>query len=289
VVDIVGLSWTSSTDHSKLFDKIILKLIGVILFMEIGQKINRLTLIGSTGTQDKRKAKLYWFECDCINKTIITSVMCAIESGSTKSCGCLQKEKAAATFKKYNETNNPLKVGEIHDRLTLLEIYATTVLVQCSCKDKTIKEVSRDGFRRTGSCGCLVREHAASIAVAANKVSAQKNKGRSQPKTRGENHYNWKGGVSLNHTIRNTTKYREWRMVVFIRDSFRCVKCNHGGNVHAHHIIEVSDLLKQNNIKTVEEAEACEAFWDTSNGITVCTPCHSKIHGRPVGTKINGG
>ncbi len=95
-----------------------------------------------------------------------------------------------------------------------------------------------------------------------------------------ENHWNWKGGVTkLKEKIRKSPRYNAWRITVFKRDNYICVLCglhNHN-NVNVDHFpISFAQLLKQNNIKTFEQALTCEELWNINNGRTLCVPCHEK-------------
>jgi hypothetical protein len=79
----------------------------------------------------------------------------------------------------------------------------------------------------------------------------------------------WKGGITpLNIKIRNSLEMREWRKKVFQRDGYICVDCGvkgNGNNLNAHHIKSFSSYPKLR--------------FDINNGITLCIPCHKKIHG----------
>ena len=97
----------------------------------------------------------------------------------------------------------------------------------------------------------------------------------------GENATNWRGGVtSLKHAIRSRKEYAAWREAVYARDKYACRCCSDdkGGNLHAHHIKFFSDILSYHAISSVDEALACHELWDVSNGITLCTDCHTAIH-----------
>jgi len=86
----------------------------------------------------------------------------------------------------------------------------------------------------------------------------------------GKNNPNWKGGISPTiHIARTVSVYREWRMVVFARDHYTCVRCKdkRGGNLHAHHIKKFSDFP--------------ELRYEVSNGETLCFDCHAKEHDVP--------
>jgi hypothetical protein len=108
-----------------------------------------------------------------------------------------------------------------------------------------------------------------------------KNKYHSQ-RMIGKNNPAWKNGdiVKINFQIRKSFKYRQWRSDIFFRDDFICQVCNKRGNwLEAHHCIkEFAIIIKENNIKTLEEALNCEELWNLNNGKTLCKKCHIKIH-----------
>ncbi len=77
--------------------------------------------------------------------------------------------------------------------------------------------------------------------------------------------------------IRTCFKYRQWRSDVFTRDNFTCKKCNkRGGDIEAHHVKPVCFIIKENNLKSLEDAESCEELWNINNGQTLCVECHRK-------------
>ena len=87
---------------------------------------------------------------------------------------------------------------------------------------------------------------------------------------RGEAHWNWKGGISsFNRLLRESSKYKIWRELVFLRDNFTCQKtncefCNNKIRVilHSHHIKPL--------------ALYPELAYDVNNGITYCAEYHIK-------------
>ena len=83
-------------------------------------------------------------------------------------------------------------------------------------------------------------------------------------KNGGKNHYNWQGGITpLNHKIRTSTEFREWRKAVFERDNYTCQFCNkHGGILHADHIKPFAYFP--------------DLRFEVSNGRTLCVDCHRK-------------
>lgn len=82
--------------------------------------------------------------------------------------------------------------------------------------------------------------------------------------SKGENHYNWQGGITPeNRRIRRSIQFRLWRQAVFARDNWICQKCNKkGGKLHAHHIKSF--------------AEYPELRFAIDNGLTLCKNCHEK-------------
>lgn len=96
---------------------------------------------------------------------------------------------------------------------------------------------------------------------------------------RGIYHWNWKGGITpIKNQIRHYFKYREWRSDIFTRDNWTCVWCyKKGGKLQVDHYPKsFSSLIKEYKIKSVEEVENCEEFWNINNGRTLCIDCHRK-------------
>lgn len=98
----------------------------------------------------------------------------------------------------------------------------------------------------------------------------------------GEKHPNWKGGISpLVERIRRNFKYRQWRSDVFTKDNFICQECGYdkGRILQVHHLKPFIEIIRENNIKILEEALNCEELWDINNGITLCKKCHKVKRG----------
>jgi 5-methylcytosine-specific restriction endonuclease McrA len=105
---------------------------------------------------------------------------------------------------------------------------------------------------------------------------------------KGEKSVNWKGGITpLTKKIRQSDQYKKWRTAIFQRDNYTCQDCGfRNGNgeyriFHPHHIKSFSDILYDNNIKTLEEAINCNEFWDINNGQTLCINCHKHTENYP--------
>lgn len=70
---------------------------------------------------------------------------------------------------------------------------------------------------------------------------------------------------------RNGFKGQEWKRLVLERDNYTCQECGRTdrNKIHAHHIVPFD--------------ESIELRFVLSNGKTLCTTCHNKIHGFQIG------
>jgi hypothetical protein len=97
---------------------------------------------------------------------------------------------------------------------------------------------------------------------------------------RGEKSPNYDGGkTKINESIRSCSKYIQTRNACYERDNYTCQNkdCNQiGGKLNADHIKNFSLIIKEYNIKTLEEALKCDALWDLNNLRTLCEPCHKE-------------
>lgn len=108
------------------------------------------------------------------------------------------------------------------------------------------------------------------------------------PKNKFKNRYL----ISLKARIRTKDIYKLWRLNVIKQDNWQCdcccIKRNKNNPMIAHHLKSFSIILKDNNIKTIDEAYNCKELWNTNNGITLCEKCHlvfHKIYGNGNNTK----
>ena len=83
---------------------------------------------------------------------------------------------------------------------------------------------------------------------------------------RGENHWNWKGGVTpLFKKLRNSLEWRNWRKAIFERDNYTCQECGKKNcYLHPHH---KKSFIKYPKLR-----------FDVNNGITLCKDCHYLLH-----------
>jgi hypothetical protein len=83
------------------------------------------------------------------------------------------------------------------------------------------------------------------------------------------------GNTSLSETIRYSMKYKLWRSKIFERDNWTCQTCHkRGTELNVHHKKPFIKIIKENNIKNIEDAEKCLELWDIDNGVTLCLNCH---------------
>ena len=86
------------------------------------------------------------------------------------------------------------------------------------------------------------------------------NKGKEWKEIQGENHWNWKGGVTAIRQKRDH-KHGQWRIAVFERDDYRCLDCGERGI-----------YLEANHIYSWKEYPRLR--YELDNGETLCRACH---------------
>ena len=108
---------------------------------------------------------------------------------------------------------------------------------------------------------------------------------------RGKNHVRWTGNTPIIKSIRNSRKFNQWKIKVFIRDNFICQECKQiGGILHVHHVkyfakLYAEFLKKYDQFSPIEDKEILvrlaikwNPFWDINNGKTLCYDCHNIKH-----------
>lgn len=119
-----------------------------------GQRFGRLMVIDRAGS---KKNRMYWnCVCDCGNEVIVSGF--SLRQGSSRSCGCLQREMASSA-------NIKDITGQRFGRLTVLYPYtgkrkSHDMLWVCKCDCGQITEVCTTALRHgdTKSCGCYRKE-----------------------------------------------------------------------------------------------------------------------------------
>ena len=211
--------------------------------MDVGKKYGRWTVI-SNDSKPSHSLCL----CDC--GTIRDVESSNLRAGRSKSCGCISAE--------INKSNRKyLAINSTYGRLTVIKPTEDSGFSICECECGVICTIANNRLVSgvTQSCGCLQKEMAG---------LALKNTVKDYKK---EKHPSWKGGTTpINHRIRGSSEYSDWRTSVFERDDYTCQKCGQVGyELNAHHIIPF--------------AEREDLHTEIDNGITFCKKCHINFHG----------
>lgn len=133
-----------------------------------GQRFGMLTVIKEV--EPKKYSRRWLCKCDCGNETVV--YMSSLRSGNTKSCGCLQKEKASQrnfidlTGKKFGKLTVLSRLGQSKSRKVLWNC-------RCECGNETVAESHKLLSGETKSCGCL-RIHAGKKVQAYNEKNLVK-------------------------------------------------------------------------------------------------------------------
>ena len=67
-----------------------------------------------------------------------------------------------------------------------------------------------------------------------------------------------------NYEDRRSSKYKNWKKQVLVRDNYTCQNCGIEENLVVHHIKKFS--------------ENKQLRFDVNNGITLCRKCHKEVH-----------
>lgn len=146
-----------------------------------------------------------------------------------------------------------LQIGEKYGRLKVIDESDNRGYSICECECGTIKECKNTYLieGQTQSCGCLQKEKARDIVNHLHK------------KQYGENHPNWKGGVTKDRNLKEGSKeFKDIRKNLL--QGGRCKKCGCEDNLVTHHIIPYSVNP--------------DKFVDKTNMVVLCENCHREYH-----------
>ena len=111
-----------------------------------GKVFGRLTVIEYNGDGE-------WLcQCECGNKVSVKTYN--LNSGNTKSCGCLQRDRTS-------EVSYKSRIGEVYGKLTVIERVENNRFghvcyrCKCECGGETIVDVNNLRNGNTNSCGCI--------------------------------------------------------------------------------------------------------------------------------------
>jgi len=136
--------------------------------------------------------------------------------------------------------------------------------------EEWIKHMSESGKKRH-----ISKEHLAKLREGAIRA------GNKPPLHIGKDHWNWKGGVTkLQDVIRKGIKYKNLMAFIKARDNFICQLCKkRGGELHTDHFpIPFHQIIKDYNIRSMEDALNCPLMWDENNLRTLCVECHRQTY-----------
>ena len=111
-----------------------------------GKRFGRLTALQYVGDGK------WECECDCGNRTIVRTYN--LNNGTTKSCGCLQKDRAS-------EASHISLIGNRYGKLVVIERVENNRFghvcyrCKCDCGGETIVDATNLRGGNTNSCGCI--------------------------------------------------------------------------------------------------------------------------------------
>lgn len=169
----------------------------------VGQRFSRLTVVQRVGHYQN---EVVWL-CLCACGTGVRVRGSHLRDGTTKSCGCLSKERIAALGRMQVGPKSPMfgKPGTFTGKHHTPETRTRLSAAKIGSKNP-----------RFGKPGTRL----------------------GKPGMRGAEHPMWKGGITpLVRSIRTSTQYKAWRAAVFARDDYTCQICgSRGGRLNADHI-----------------------------------------------------
>lgn len=156
-----------------------------------------------------------------------------------------------------------------------------TMCVQCANKHIVHKKLMGQKFteERKKNIGIA-------LAIAHGDPNKFPHKNDPRPEFRGSGNPNWKNGKSpITSIVRSSAIYRKYVRQVLERDYFTCQQCGvNGGELHVNHIRPFAVIIRENNVKSLDEAIKCSALWDIENLETLCVDCHKKTDTYMAGT-----
>lgn len=227
------------------------------------------------------------WECKCDCGTVRVVWQNGLRNGTSKSCGCLNREIS----------RNMKGANSVHWRgggvTKLCPICGGAFKTSRGPENKTKKYCS-DECRRIGRplkgdkspswkgglvtlqcayCGKDTRRKPNEIKDNKMFFCSRACQGRWKSENqRQESHYNWNPDLDREGraALRKSREMDEWRTSVFHGDLFMCQACEcTGSGLNAHHIINFEALFT-NGRKDI--------ILDTDNGITLCAECHREYH-----------
>jgi hypothetical protein len=227
---------------------------------------------GKLVTVEKINKNTWSLMCDCgkmVDRSI--SSILRVNKKVPHSCGCARKGIAPPNLEQWIKAGEStrLKKGLVPDHKKIID--ESLLRLMYLDLGMSLEEIGKVIDRPHSSVVNYLKVYGISRRPAGFQIGNQIQFG--------DKHYNWKGGVStLASSIRSSGKNIKWRKACFDRDGYRCVKCRSREDICVHHKKPFAQILKDNNITSLEEAFVCEEFWDVNNGETLCGIHHDEIH-----------
>lgn len=98
------------------------------------------------------------------------------------------------------------------------------------------------------------------------------------------------GRTPFRKILKGSDQYNIWRLKVYKKYNYKCIKCESNKNIHAHHKIKFSIILKnflsinknldieKDKYQLLNLAFNFLPFWDINNGEVLCQKCHQNEH-----------
>ena len=112
-----------------------------------GERFGRLVVLSYEGRDQFRREPLYKVRCDCGAVVLVNGP--SLVRGGTRSCGCLRREKAAATARVMMHRHIPVKVIGPGEDVHFYESQRAAADA-LGCTNKTVWRCLHFGFRYHG-------------------------------------------------------------------------------------------------------------------------------------------
>lgn len=258
-----------------------------------GQKFGRLTVIRRNGTGKSGNA-LWECVCDCGNiKTIAGK---SLRSGSSKSCGCLQKEIVSAMGENL--------AGKKFGRLTVIEKSEkrkNKIIWICKCDCGEIVSVPGESLKsgNTKSCGCYKSYVIANRNRTHNKTStriytiwrAAKQRCYYEKDKRYRD-YGGRGITICDEWLHNFQAFYDWAMANGYRDDLTIERKDVNGNYEPGNCEWITRERQANNKRNSRVIEYdgeqhTLSEWSRITGINHKTILYRYNHGLPLFERRN--
>ena len=221
----------------------------------VGKKFGRWTAIEMTNKRSSSGDAIWKCLCECGTSGEVKKSK--LKDGTSKSCGCLNRE---LTSKRRSDSGLDL-TNKTFGRLKVLrptgEKNSEGRIWFCECECGGTIETSARSLNggRTKSCGCLQVDKVTQLGLS--------NKGINNP---AYNHELTTEQREINKFHRTSANAKRLRLEVYKRDNFKCQVCskNISKDFVAHHL----DGFADNKDKR----------FDMDNLITLCKDCHTSFH-----------